>query len=379
MKQSVRVFQDDDPFNDQLLELEVKKGEKILSTSPNTKELYEMYSDYFSENDFSNQKNIMDGDYNANATVSRISKDVAYLDTDSKETLLLNLKKEESRYLEDIKVGNQLTVYVKPRVGNNSLEASYSTWIKNNKIKDIVSNINNTSIAYEATVKKLIHGGYYLDLDGIEVFMPGSLGGINKLYDFEQLLGEKIIVMPVNYSSDKNTIVVSHRKYLRTLIPAAIENLKENIDSSYTGHVTGTVKNGVFVEFNDCLTGLVNENDLDPNTVKRFRNREIKPGDNIDFKVKQIISNKKIILTQKESLSEAWNRLEEELRPLSITEGKVTKITKYGAFIEIRKGVSGLIYDTNISDYDLTEGSTAKVRIDKIDIENKKINLTLVT
>lgn len=379
MKQHVKVFTEDDPFDQKIITINTKKGEKILSTSVDALNMYNLYSDFFKENKFTDHKKTMDGDYSTSAVVSKISNDLAYLESNSKETLILNMKKEENRYLSDIQVGNNLKVYVKPRLGNNSLEASYSSWIKNNKIKEIVDSIKDENVAYQATVKSLIHGGYYLDLDGIEVFMPGSLGGINKLHDFEMLIGKTLIVMPVNYSDEKNTIVVSHRKYLKTLIPSAIDDLKEDLNAELIGHVTGTVKSGVFVEFNDCLTGLISDTDLDDETMLKFKSRDIRPGEKIKFKVKQVISNKKIILTQKESLSDTWNNVTTEFALQSVVDGKITKITKYGAFIEIKKGIFGLIYDTNISSFNLEEGQTVKVKIDKIDSENKKINLILIT
>ena len=100
--------------------------------------------------------------------------------------------------------------------------------------------------------------------------MPGSLGGVNKLHDFNVLVGKELVVMPITYSRDKETIVVSHREYLRTLIPSAIEELKENIKDKVVGFVTGTTKFGIFAEFNQCLTGLIPKAELDESTQELF-------------------------------------------------------------------------------------------------------------
>ena len=144
------------------------------------------------------------------------------------------------------------------------------------------------------------NGGYVVNVQGINCFMPGSLAGINKLSDFGSIVGEEIYVVPVSFSADRGTIVVSHRKYLQALIPNAISALKESITEEKSGNVTGTAKYGVFVEFDKCLTGMIHNNDLDEETLQKFRAREIKPGDPINFKVKDIISNNKITLTQKD-------------------------------------------------------------------------------
>ena len=262
-----------------------------MSNDPNVLDMYKMYTEFDEgrpdNKDLAKQ---MNGDCVVSGRVISKSETEAFVDTRSKETIYVNLTKEDPRYIDYIQTGEDIKLYVKPRKPNSALEGSYSEWVEKEKIKEVVDSIGKRTHAYEATVKELIHGGYYLSLDGIQVFMPGSLGGMNKLHNFDELLGKKIIVMPVNYSKEKGTIVVSHREYLKTLVPSAIEDLKERLDEEFTGKVTGTIANGVFVEFNQCLTGLISAGDLSDDDKKKFTSRSIKPGDSISFKVKQIVS-----------------------------------------------------------------------------------------
>lgn len=380
MVQNVVVYNNIDPLTTKKVQIKTARGEKIMCTDDNVSETYLLYEQYYAG---STKDKLSSKNFNGNCTldckVISMSSDEAFLDAFSKETIYINLKKEDPRYVEDIQIGQTLTVFIKPRKPEKSLEATYSGWVEKEKIRQIIDTIGDKKTAYEATVEELIHGGYYLRLDGIRVFMPGSLGGMNKLHDFDTLIGKKMIVMPVNYSTEKETIVVSHREYLKTMLPIAIDNLKNNLEQTYNGHVTGTIKNGVFVEFNECLTGLISVSDLDDEHKLLFDNRQIKAGDCISFKIKQVVSDTKIALTQKESLSEAWDRAEETYPPSTIIESRVTKITNYGAFVELEKGISGLLYTTEFKKDSIKEGDMIKVQIQKIDSVNKKVNLKLVS
>jgi ribosomal protein S1 len=88
---------------------------------------------------------------------------------------------------------------------------------------------------------------------------------MNKLVNFESLIGKTIYVVPINYSKEKDYIVVSHREYLKALVPQEMEKLI--IAQKYNGFVTGTSRHGVFVEFNGCLTGLIAKSDIGTGTI----------------------------------------------------------------------------------------------------------------
>ena len=208
--------------------------------------------------------------------------------------------------------------------------------------------------------------------------MPGSLGGLNKLHNFEAIVGKELIVMPITYSNEKQTIVVSHREYLRTMIPTAVENLRENIKEPIIGIVTGTTKFGVFAEFNESLTGLIPKNELDESTLQLFDNRSIRPGDEINFWAKEIISERKIILSQAGPKIDLWDGADEKYKPMMITEGKVTKVTKYGAFVELEKGISGLIHKTKLKNTEVSKGDVVNVKIGSVNTSDRKITMNLV-
>jgi len=207
--------------------------------------------------------------------------------------------------------------------------------------------------------------------------MPGSLGGLNKLHDFNAIVGKEIVVMPITFSKDKDTIVVSHREYLRTMIPSTIEKLNETIKEPRTGFVTGTTKFGVFAEFDECLTGLIPKAELSEEFQKALDDRNIKPGDEIKFWAKEVISDRKIILSQLGPKIDLWDGVDEKYKPMMITEGKVTKITSYGAFVELEKGISGLIHKSKLKGADLSKGDTINVKIGSVNVSDRKITMNI--
>ena len=191
----------------------------------------------------------------------------------------------------------------------------------------------------------------------------------------------EMYVVPVSYSKERGTIVVSHRAYLKTLIPDAITNLKENHDQEITGFVTGSAKYGVFCEFNQCLTGMIHVNDLNGDYIARHKNREIEPGEEIKFKVKDIISNTKITLTQRDDVRvNPWFDIHKKYKVPSEVEAKVKTCKEYGLFIEIEPGIVGLLHVSEIGEDKIKTykpKDNIHVSITKIEEETKKVFLKL--
>ena len=192
---------------------------------------------------------------------------------------------------------------------------------------------------------------------------------------------EELYVVPVSFSPERGTIVVSHRKYLKALIPGKIEELKAKIDDKLSGSVTGTAKYGVFVEFDSCLTGMIHTNDLDADTLAKFKAREIKPGDAIEFWVKDIISNSKITLSQKaETIDNPWKDVDKKFKCPCTVEATVKTKKDYGLFITVDTGLVGLLHVSELepSVMDLyNTGDKITVQISRIDKDSQKIFLKL--
>lgn len=279
-----------------------------------------------------------------------------------------------------LKPGDETAVLITDKKG--LVSGSISGGVKQKTFTDLREGIEEGNTAWVGTVKNMIeNGGYTVAVQGINCFMPGSLAGINKLSDFSSIIGEELYVVPVSFSPERGTIVVSHRKYLQALIPSTIAELREDITSEKQGKVTGTAKYGVFVEFNKCLTGMIHVNDLDEATLVKFKAREISPGDDITFKVKDIISNTKITLTQKDVVDDSpWADITQRYQIPSTVTAKVKSKKDYGMFITIEEGVTGLLHVSEITKEVMatfSPGDDITVQITRIDVDAGKVFLKI--
>jgi ribosomal protein S1 len=364
-KQKVTYLKDDqDPFSTVTVEIDLPKGIKILSQDSKVLELLKLFEG------LEVKETPRDNEIRKLEVIS-INQDQVILNLDGKQDAYMNMRKEKG--LEGLKIGDVIPVKLKSGHGGN-FEASFGDALAKEKTNEIVASIGK-NVGYKAKVTELIHGGYFVEIDNIKCFMPGSLAGMNKLVNFASLLSKEIIVVPVNYSQEREIPVVSHRDYLKTQMPSKIELVSQDVDSWRTGFVTGTSGAGIFVEFEECLTGLIPVAEIEK-SEESYRGGFIKPGNSIQFRIKQIISDTKILLTEKEKEASPWDDLQDRFSPEQLVVGKIVKITNYGIFVEIEKGISGLMHSSQLpKDSNFSEGEEVEVIISKIEQSARKIVL----
>ena len=368
MIKKIEIYNEQDPFNSNFVELDVNEKDKIHCNEEYVEDAYAMYANYFGDKKLDYDTAIQGI---TKATVSKVSGDTAHIDINEKYSTVIDLTKEKKEYLQFIQEDSVIDLKVQKK--KDQYSASFSDAVHDIKRNEIVTSIGE-QVAYKAKVKELIYGGYYLTIDGIDVFMPGSLAGMNKIVNFEALINLEMYVMPINFSKNYNMVVVSHREYLKTLKPKEIEVAK--YDKEYAGKVTGASKFGIFAEFNTendktqpmVLTGLIPISEMDDATVERFNAREFKPGDAIDFFIKNIVNENKIILTK---FYTDWEKVFKDYNASKEVNCKVVK--KQGNII------FGVIDDTKLIgtitnyDKDCDIGDIIRLKISKVDVNNKKI------
>ena len=351
----------------------VSQKDKVYSNRPDAQEHYDLLTA-----SLENLTIPVQGDL-VKATIIARGDRYAYLNIGWREDAIMDLNKENPEFVDQLQPDTELEVSIKKtnlHGTQSDIEVSYTDAIKHIQYREIYSSIKQP-IAFLAKVKELIHGGYFLDINGVRVFMPGSLGGVNKLINFEDLLDKEIYVCAINYSKEKNYVVVSHRQYLQTLIPEALDAIDPG--DSFSGFVTGTTKFGVFVEFNKCLTGLIHKSDLVDEDSENFHNRSLKPGDEISFTVKEVNAQNRIILTQKEFIPvvDPWVDILDKYKVPSEVTGRIRKKTKYGLFIELEPKIVGLLHVSDIPEFidieDLNEGDNITLNLVKIETDSKKV------
>ena len=354
---------------------------KVFCREPYAQEMYNKLIGHMEDNDIIGR--IEQGSAYTGKVYST-SNNIATVDIGYRQLVFINLDKEDDNF-KNITNGDEVEVTItsNPDDDSKNLTGSISEGMRRKVFTEMHSAIEKQDSAWLGNVKKMMEdAGYMVSIKGIDCFMPGSLAGINKLHDFSTVLDKELYVVPVSYSKERGTIVVSHRAYLKTLIPEAINSIRENMDKDVKGTVTGSAKYGVFCEFHDCLTGMIHINDLNGDYLARHKNREISPGEEIIFKIKDIISNEKITLTQKDNIVvNPWNDIESKYKVPVEVEATVKSCKDYGLFIEIEPGVVGLLHVSEFENSEDIKNFSPKdildVVITKIEPSTKKIFLKL--
>tara|TARA_B100001093_G_scaffold379307_1_gene364670 strand:+ start:7950 stop:9149 length:1200 start_codon:yes stop_codon:yes gene_type:complete len=352
---------------------------KVYSREPYAQETYNRMIGHIEEHDI-----ITKVEYGSaySGKVYAVTDGTASIDVGYRQLIYVNLSKEEGEF-KNIQPGDEVNVIITSLLNDSKpIFGSVSEGTKRATFQEMLNAIEDQSTAWIGKVKRMLEdAGYMITVNGIDCFMPGSLAGINKLHNFESIVNEEIYVVPVSFSKERKIMVVSHRAYLKTLIPEAIETLKENLMQDIVGTVTGSAKYGVFCEFNQCLTGMIHINDLDGDTLAKHKKREIQPGEEIKFKVKDIISETKITLTQRDDVEiNPWLEINKKYKVPSKVKATVKTCKDYGLFIELETGVVGLLHVSEIGE-DKIKTYKPKQEIDvlitKIEEETKKIFLKL--
>jgi ribosomal protein S1 len=359
----------------------------VYSHASNAQEMYNMYNNasfHLDEICELVEGSIMTGKLHS------MSTRWATVDVNYREMLYIDLSREDRDVIADYRPGDEVSVKVlsdKTQAREYAL-ASITEGAKQVIFAELRMAADEGGTAFMGKVTSMIPGGgYIVKVQGIECFMPGSLAGINKLADFESIVGTEMYVVPDSFSAKRGTIVVSHRAYLQAMIPKMIGELENNLDAVQKGFVTGTAKFGVFCEFNNCLTGMIHINDLSPEWSAKHKNNSIEPGDEIEFKIKEIVNNKKIILTQIEQVEvkedNSWEEFTKDLQIPSVVTGKIRSVKDYGVFVGLHGTITGMAHVSNFEkNISLTErftkGDEVAVEITKIDNDTKKVFLKVV-
>lgn len=289
-----------------------------------------------------------------------------------KDSVYIENRPLENKYLRNSKVGDCLDLLITNIDENDYYISGSISAIYESRAHETLKALDEDLIVM-VNVRSLNPAGYDVDIlhDGVTLpgFMPNTLAGINKLHDQNSIVGASFEAMIESFSEQEGTYIISRKKYLKTLIPAAMDELEAG--ELYTGVVTGTTPFGVFVEFNECLTGMIYKSNISEDW--RDRISDIRPGMKIEFYVKEI-AKEKIILTQsnRETL---WD----VIKIGQIIDGTVRDNKKFGSLISLDEETMGLIHNSELekSGRKFTAGQEVSVKVIALDRQSRKIFLSV--
>ena len=238
------------------------------------------------------------------------------------------------------------------------------------------------------TIAKVGKSGYEVDL-GVDrmAFLPISQADAEKVEKPESLLGTKSkFYIERLYSDNKLNPVVNRRKFLEEEINEKRDAFFNSVQIGDT--VKGSVKSftsfGAFIDLGG-FDGLLHINDMSWGHVARPKDF-VKKGQEIELKVIRLDpADKRINLSLKHFTEDPWVHFEDKYHVDDIVKGKVTKLTEFGAFVELEKGIEGLVH---ISEFSWTKkinkpgdmvnvGDEVDVMILGYDIQNGRVSLGL--
>jgi small subunit ribosomal protein S1 len=293
---------------------------------------------------------------------------------------------EEFSDPQELKEGNEIYVYLE------KIEDKEGKPVISKKQADFLLRWDKIKEKYEKgepvemKVRKKVKGGLMVEVLGLPAFLPGSQIDIKPIPNHDALIGQvlKGKIIQVNYP--KQNIVVSRRELLEEELQRKREALlkKIKVGDVVTARVKALAEFGAFVEI-DGVDALLHVSDISWNKV--VHPSEVLSVDQ-EIKVKVLAIDEKsyrITVGMKQLQPHPWDIVEEKYPVGSRVKGRVTSLAEYGAFVELEKGIEGLIHVSEMSwtrtihhpSQILKVGQEVEAVVLHVDKENRRISLGL--
>ena len=312
--------------------------------------------------------------------------------TDNEVLVDIGFKSEGSVPIEEfgeppeVKVGDTVEVFLdtlEDADGQLILSKKKATFMR---LWDTVVDVYNEDGVIEGRCVRRIKGGIVVDLMGVDAFLPGSQIDVKPIRDFDALIGQTHTFKVVKVNKLRKNIVVSRRALLEESMAEQKEKVLATLEKGQI--CKGTVKNitdfGVFVDLGG-VDGLLHINDISWGRINH-PSEIVKLDDDIEVIILDFNDARdRISLGLKQLQPHPWEKIESKYPEESVINGRVVSITDYGAFVELEKGVEGLIHISEMSwtrhgvhpSKIVNVGDTVEAKVLNIDKERKRISLGL--
>jgi small subunit ribosomal protein S1 len=238
----------------------------------------------------------------------------------------------------------------------------------------------------EGRVKNITDFGVFVDLGGIDGLLhitDLSWGRVNHPSEIIEL-NDEITVKVIEYDAERKRVSLG----LKQLTPHPWDEveIKYPIGTSVKGTVVSLTNYGAFIEIESGVEGLIHVSEISWTRHIKNPSEEYSMGDIIDAKVISIdVEERKISLGVKQLSPDPWDEIEKEFEVGKIYSGKIRNLTQFGAFVELKEGIDGLIHVSDLSWTKVVRHAKNVLEKDQeIDVvildisrENRKISLGL--
>ena len=286
--------------------------------------------------------------------------------------------------LDDIRPGDEIEVFlesVENRDGQLVLSRKRADFMRT---WERITRAHDTGEVLQGKITRRIKGGLVVDLMGIDAFLPGSQIDIKPVRDFDQFIGKVMEFRVVKMKHPDENVVVSHKMLVEESIAGQRNEILSHLEKGQV--LEGTAKAitdfGVFVDLGG-VDGLIHITDLSWGRVNH-PSEIVKLDQTINVVVLDFDEVKKrISLGLKQLQPHPWENIDQKYPVGTKVTGKVVSLADYGAFIEIEKGIEGLIHISEMSwtqhikhpSQVVSMGQRVEAIILSLDKDNKKISL----
>lgn len=237
---------------------------------------------------------------------------------------------------------------------------------------------------FEAEVKDIVKGGLVVDL-GVRGFVPASLVEDYFVDDFEGYKGKTLSFKIVELDKEKNRLILSHRAVVESEKASQKQNVINQIKAGdvLDGKVQRLASFGAFIDLGG-IDGLVHISQVSHEHVSDV-SEVLSEGQGVTVKVLSVDpANERISLSIKETIPGPWSNIEERAAKGAILDGKVKRLTSFGAFVEVFPGIEGLVHISQIAHKHintpheaLKEGQEVQVKVLDVNAEDGRLALSI--
>ena len=279
-----------------------------------------------------------------------------------------------------VKVGEKIKAMIK-KVDDEQILLSRRALLEYQRFQDLKSAFEKGEVL-EAKVQRVVKGGLIVNI-GMEAFMPANMIDVEYVSDLDKYVGQTLPVRIVEFNARNKKIKVSRKVVIAEQLKVAREDQFSTlaVGEVVEGKVVRIEKYGAFIRFG-ALEGLVHISEISHLPVEKVE--DVLAIDQV-VKAKVIkIEGSKLQLSIKSVLPTPFEEFVSTHQEGDVVEGEVVRLMDFGAFVEVAKGVEGLVHLSELSwDHKakledvVSEGKTVSVRILSVDHKNKRLGLSI--
>lgn len=292
---------------------------------------------------------------------------------------------ENANPLDEFKPGDRITAdIIKMNDGLGNVLLSYKRAKQRIAKKEFESKINNNSIFKEKVIEAN-ENGFICEYMGIRIFIPLSLSGITRAENVQDYISKEVRFRITEYNEKNHKIIGSIKDVLDEEKQKKLDEFWNNVKEgkSYKGTVTSISTYGAFVDV-EGVQGLLHVSEM--SWGRNINPADIlKVGQEIEVKIKNADKeNKRLQLIYGKKGPNPWDKLDEKYHVGDVVTVKVVNLTNFGAFVQLEKGIEGLVHISQICEKKIAKpedelkiSQKVNAKIIELDKENKKIELSI--